>query len=114
MGLELWAPDDAIASHAATCITVPDGIDNAEVIGHIHANYSVQISDGEHANMQAAVFRIGHMGPAATSLHPVVALSALGKGLRDFGVTVDIGAGIEAALEVLGRDVAEPRVAITD
>jgi pyridoxamine--pyruvate transaminase len=112
MGLKLWVPDDSIASHAATCITTPDGISNAEVIDHVHSNYGVQISDGEHANMKAAVFRIGHMGPAATSLHPVVALSALGKGLRDFGVDVTIGAGVEAALEVLGRGAADPRIAV--
>jgi len=108
MGLRLWAPDDAVASHAATCITTPDGISNAAVIEHIHASYGVQISDGEHANMKAAVFRIGHMGPAATSLHPVVALSALGKGLADFGVDVSIGAGVEAALDVLGEAASAP------
>ena len=110
MGLTLWVPDDAIASHAATCITTPDGISNAEVIDHILASYEVQISDGEHANMKAAVFRIGHMGPAATSLHPVVALTALGQGLRDFGVSVDIGAGVEAAIGVLGARAADRRV----
>lgn len=75
---------------------------------HFQQVYGVQLSDGEHANMKPAVFRIGHMGPSATSLHPVVALAALGKGLRDFGVGVDIGAGLEAAIEVLGRDVARP------
>ena len=108
MGLSLWAPDDAVASHCATAITTPEGISNAEVIDHVHDAYGVQISDGEHANMKPAVFRIGHMGPAATSLHPVVALTALGKGLRDFGQRVDIGAGVEAAIEVLGREVARP------
>jgi pyridoxamine--pyruvate transaminase len=111
MGLTLWVPDDRIASHAATSITTPDGISNAAVIDHVLAEYEVQISDGEHANMKAAVFRIGHMGPAATSLHPVVALTALGKGLRDFGVAVDIGAGVEAAIEVLGANVAGKRLA---
>ena len=113
MGLELWAPDDSIASHAATCIAVPDGLDNAAVIDHIHEHYSVQISDGEHANMKPAVFRIGHMGPAATSLHPVVALGSLGQGLREFGVSLDLGAGLEAALEVLGRDVPAPDTSAT-
>lgn len=106
MGLKLWAADDAIASHAATAVTTPDGISNAEVIDHVLASYGVQISDGEHANMKAAVFRIGHMGPSATSLHPVVALTALGKGLRDFGVEVAIGDGVEAAIEVLGVHAA--------
>lgn len=113
MGLKLWVPDDRIASHAATCITTPDGISNAAVIDHVLAEYEVQISDGEHAQMKPAVFRIGHMGPAATSLHPIVALTALGKGLRDFGVQVDIGAGVEAAIEVLGADVAAEPLAVS-
>lgn len=113
MGLALWVTDDRIASHAATSITTPDGISNAQVIDHVLRNYEVQISDGEHANMKAAVFRIGHMGPAATSLHPVVALTALGKGLRDFGVTVDIGAGVEASIEVLGAAVEQPAVPVS-
>lgn len=112
MGLELWVPDDSIASHAATSVTTPPGISNAAVIDHVLVGYSVQISDGEHADMKAAVFRIGHMGPAATSLHPVVALTALGKGLRDFGVKVDIGAGVEAAIEALGAAVERPAVAV--
>jgi len=108
MGLALWAPDDTVASHAATAVTTPDGISNAEVIAHVLGRYGVQISDGEHANMKAAVFRIGHMGPSATSFHPVVALTALGKGLRDFGVKVAIGEGVEAAVDVLGSDAAKP------
>ena len=102
MGLELWVTDEAAASHGVTAVKVPEGIANGEVIAHIRARYGVMISDGEHGPMTEAVFRLGHMGPASTSLHPIVALSALGKGLRDFGVSVSIGAGIEAALEVLG------------
>ena len=43
----------------------------------------------------------GHMGPSAQSLHPVVGLAALGRTLRDLGAQVDIGAGVEAALEAI-------------
>lgn len=106
MGLQLWVTDEAAASHCVTAVTTPEGISNARVIEHIRSRYGVMISDGEHGPMTEAVFRLGHMGPASQSLHPVVALSALGKGLRDFGVEVSIGAGIEAALEVLGADAA--------
>ena len=51
------------------------------------------------------------MGPASRSLDPVVALAALGKGLADFGVAVEIGAGVEAALEVLEEPVAQEALA---
>jgi len=102
MGLELWVPDDAVASHAVTAVRTPEGVSNLEVIDHIRDRYGVMLSDGEHDVMTERVFRLGHAGPASMSLHPIVALGALGKGLRDFGVDVRIGAGLEAALEVLG------------
>jgi pyridoxamine--pyruvate transaminase len=102
MGLELWVADEAAASHCVTAVTTPDGVDNAAVIAHIRARYGVMLSDGEHGDMTTRVFRLGHMGPASTSLHPVVALAALGQGLRDHGVRVDVGAGLDAALQVLG------------
>lgn len=102
MGLELWAPDDAVASHAVTAVTTPEGVSNAAVIEHVRARYGVMLSDGEHSAMIDRVIRIGHAGPAATSIHPVVALAALGKGLSDLGIEVTIGAGLEAALDVLG------------
>jgi pyridoxamine--pyruvate transaminase len=41
------------------------------------------------------------MGPSANGLYPVVGLSALGQGLRDLGVTVDVGAGVDAAMTEL-------------
>lgn len=101
MGLRLWVEDDAIASHCVTAVTTPDGVSNPQVIEHVRATYGVMLSDGEHDIMTERVFRLGHSGPASMSLHPIVALSALGKGLRDFGVDVAVGAGVEAALEVL-------------
>jgi pyridoxamine---pyruvate transaminase len=58
-----------------------------------------------HAQMTERVFRLGRMGPASRSLNPVVALSTLGRGLADFGVAVEIGAGVEATLEVLKEPV---------
>lgn len=104
MGLDLWAAREEIASHGVTAVTVPDGIDNREVIEHIRASYGVMISDGEHAEMTDRVFRLGHMGPASRSLNPVLALTALGQGLADHGVSVDIGAGVEAAMAILKLD----------
>ena len=43
------------------------------------------------------------MGPAADSLTPVVALAALGRGMADLGVEVDIGDGLEKALAELAE-----------
>jgi pyridoxamine--pyruvate transaminase len=50
---------------------------------------------------------IGHMGPTASGLNPVVGLMALGRSLIDLGVPVSLGDGVEAALAVLAT---EPRL----
>jgi aspartate aminotransferase-like enzyme len=44
------------------------------------------------------VLQIGHMGPSAYPLSPEIALTALGRALRGFGVKADVGAAVEAAL----------------
>jgi pyridoxamine--pyruvate transaminase len=58
------------------------------------------ISGGQGAGN---LVRIGHMGPSARSLYPAVGLAAVGQTLADLGVSVDIGAGLEAALAELSQ-----------
>ena len=55
--------------------------------------------------------RLGHMGPAARSLYPLVAVGALGRGLADLGVPVDVGAGAQAAMAVLSAEGRAVRLA---
>jgi pyridoxamine--pyruvate transaminase len=62
----------------------------------------VMLSPG-YGEIKQKLVRLGHMGPAARSLNPVVALAAFGRGLADLGARVDIGAGVDAALEVLSQ-----------
>ena len=47
--------------------------------------------------------RLGHVGPASRSLYPLVAVSALGRGLVDLGVPVDVGAGAQAVMDSLAE-----------
>jgi pyridoxamine---pyruvate transaminase len=49
------------------------------------------------------------MGPTSRSLFPVVGLSALGRTFTDLGVSLSVGAGVEAALDVLSRSAAATR-----
>jgi pyridoxamine--pyruvate transaminase len=81
-----------------TSIAVPDGLEDVQVRAHCRERYGVMLSSGQGAGN---LMRIGHMGPSAQSLHPVVGLAALGQTLRDLGASVDIGAGVEAALAEL-------------
>jgi pyridoxamine---pyruvate transaminase len=98
MGLELWPRSEEITAACVTAITVPEGLTDRQVRDECRARYGVMISGGQGAGN---LVRIGHMGPTARSLFPVVGLAALGRTLADLGASVDIGTGVEAALEML-------------
>lgn len=98
MGLALWPKTEDIAAACVTAVAVPDGLDHEQVRGHVRARYGVMLSDGQGAGN---LVRIGHMGPAANGLNPVVGLLALGRSLTDLGATVRLGDRAEAALAVL-------------
>jgi pyridoxamine---pyruvate transaminase len=71
-------------------------------LAHIRERYGVMLSGG-YGELTEKLFRLGHMGPGSRSLYPVVAVSAFGRGLLDLGVDVDLGAGVDAALQVLSE-----------
>ena len=98
MGLQLWPRSEEIAAASVTAIAVPEGLSDLQVRGYTRERYGVMLSGGQGAGN---LVRIGHMGPTARSLYPVVGLMALGRALADLGVPVRIGAGVEAALEAL-------------
>jgi pyridoxamine--pyruvate transaminase len=100
MGLELWPRDEAYAANCVTAITCPDGIDVQATLRHVRRKYGVMLSGG-YGDLRNRLFRIGHMGPATQSLYPLVAVTALGRGLADLGVKLDIGAGADAVLASL-------------
>jgi pyridoxamine---pyruvate transaminase len=102
MGLELWARSEDIAASCVTAVRAPERVDVPRTVAYIRERYGVQLSPG-FGELKERLFRLGHMGPAARSLTPVVALTALGRGLADLGVAVAPGDGVDAALEVLAQ-----------
>ena len=97
LGLTLWAADDAIRADTVTAIEMPVGVDEAEVRAVARAESGVMLAGGQGA-LKGRVLQIGHMGPAAYPMSPVIGLTALGRALRRLGAAADIGAGVEAAL----------------
>ena len=93
----LGGPIPAIRSDTVTAVRVPDGIDESEVRAHARAESGVMLSGG-HGDLAGIVLQIGHMGPAAYPLSPVIAVTAIGRALRALGAKVDIGAAVEAAV----------------
>jgi pyridoxamine---pyruvate transaminase len=100
MGLDLWPRSEEIAAACVTAIAVPDGLTDVQVRDHCRERYGVMLSAGQGAGN---LVRIGHMARSARSLHPVVGLAALGQTLRDLGVRVALGDGLEATLEEISQ-----------
>ena len=103
MGLELWPSSEDVAAACVTAVTVPDGLTDVQVRDECRRRYGVMISGSQGAG---DLVRIGHMGPTARSLYPVVGLAALGRTLADLGVRVTVGDGLEVALAELSAPVA--------
>lgn len=98
MGLDLWAVREEIMAACVTSVRLPAAVDDTAVRDLVRDRYGVMLSHGQGAGK---LIRIAHMGPTATGLYPVIGLTALGRALADLGQPVDIGAGVEAALDVL-------------
>ncbi len=99
MGLHLWPVSEEIAANCVTSVRLPEGVDHLELRTRIRDRYGVMLSSGQGAGN---LIRIAHMGPTARGMYPIVGLAALGRGLADLNHPVDVGAGLAAALEVLG------------
>jgi pyridoxamine---pyruvate transaminase len=102
LGLELWPRRESYAANCVTAVRAPSGVSVPEVLAHVRERYGVMLSGG-YGELKERLFRLGHMGPASRSLYPLVAVSALGRGLADFGVSIDVGAGAQAAIDVLAE-----------
>jgi pyridoxamine---pyruvate transaminase len=111
LGLNLWAAEDAIRADTLTAIEMPTGVDEAEVRAVARAESGVMLAGGQ-GELRGRVLQIGHMGPAAYPLSPVIGLTALGHALRRLGAQADIGAAVEAALDARDHEEnteSEPR-----
>lgn len=100
MGLDLWAAREEIAATCVTGVVMPDGIDDAELRGHLRDRYGVMISGG-YGELAGKLFRLGHMALAAHPTYLTAQLAMLERTLVDLGQSVKLGEGVGAALESL-------------
>ncbi len=101
MGLKLWAARESIAAPTCTAVRVPDGVNDKEWLAEARRRYGVVFSTGR-GETAGKLIRIGHMGPVAEPIYATVAVTALGGALRRLGGKVDLAAGVDAALSVIG------------
>jgi pyridoxamine--pyruvate transaminase len=83
-----------------TAIALPEDLDDVRVRAHARERYGVMLSGAQGAGN---LIRIGHMGVTARGLHPMIGLAGLGRALMDLGVSLDLGAGLDAALSTISE-----------
>jgi aspartate aminotransferase-like enzyme len=81
--LELFVPDDAIASCSLTAIKVPEGIHGGDLIRQLRQRYRVEVAGGQE-HLRGKIIRISHMGWVHES-DILLALASLRSALRDLG-----------------------------
>jgi pyridoxamine--pyruvate transaminase len=102
LGLELWPAREEIAATCVTAVRMPEGISDQDLRGTMRRKYGVMISPG-YGVLQGQLLRLGHMGPAQA--HPTILaaqLAVLERSLADLSYPVQLGAGVGAAMAVLG------------
>lgn len=97
MGLALLVPEGQHLPQLVT-VRVPEGADDALVRKALLADWNIEIGGGL-GPLKGKVWRIGLMGASCTLANVVTLLSALGQTLRRAGASVDVGAGVAAALQ---------------
>ena len=94
LGLELFSPDED-RSAVVTAIRVPDGVDGRRSSGRCASVPAITIAGGQ-GELKGKIVRIGHIGYVGLD-DVAAALEALGLALAGAGVSIDPGAGPEAA-----------------
>jgi aspartate aminotransferase-like enzyme len=94
IGLELYPITKDIASPTTTVFKVPEGIDGDKLLLHLWRKYGVLIANAWGPVLGGKVLRMGNMGYGANTHFATIALSALEKGLIDFGLKIDFGTAV--------------------
>jgi len=98
MGLSLYG-DPASKVAVVTCITIPTGVDGDAVRAYLLDQFGVEIASS-FGPLKGKIWRIGTMGYSASRFNVLHGLGALEAALIHFGVRVNAGAGVQAALKV--------------
>jgi len=95
LGLELIVPE-AERLPQLNAVSIPAGIDDAEVRGRLLDEYNLEIGAGL-GDLAGKVWRIGLMGYSSRAENVVLCIGALGAILNDLGVSTDTGTALSRA-----------------
>ncbi|MCC7363602.1 MAG: alanine--glyoxylate aminotransferase family protein [Dehalococcoidia bacterium] len=95
MGLVLHA-DEGYRLPVLTTVRIPEGVSDAEVRGALLNRHNIEIGGGL-GDLRGKAWRIGLMGESSTPGNVLLALSSLGKILREQGYRADLRAALDTA-----------------
>lgn len=98
LGLELLAdqPSDAV-----TAVKAPEGISGGDIVKTLRNKYRMTIAGGQE-HLKGKIFRIAHLG-YSDQFDVINAVSAVEQTLKSLGYPVELGKGVQKALEILGN-----------
>jgi serine---pyruvate transaminase len=98
LGLELFAiqPADAV-----TAVAVPQGLDVSKLLSRLVDRFGLKLAGGQD-ELEGKIFRIAHMG-YMDELDIIATISALELVLAELGWKLQLGRGVAAAQQALGR-----------
>ena len=99
LGLQLYAP--RASSDAVTAILAPPGIDGQKVVKILREKHNLTIAGGQD-RAKGKIFRLAHLG-YIDQPDIIAGIAALELTLRELGYKFELGAGVKAAIEILGQ-----------
>lgn len=97
LGIEIF-PEAGLESPTLTAFLPPQGINEFDIRKIMKQKYGVAIADGLE-EFHSKLLRIGHMANTASMEYVVPTIAALELALRELGLDVDVGAGVDALLQ---------------
>ena len=97
MGLDLFVPDDRLASPSVTAFVPPDGVTVDAIRAGLKKQFAIVIADGQK-ELKGKIARIGHLG-YVSEREVLTVLSALEAVLLGLGKPISAGKAIPAAIE---------------
>jgi len=98
LGLKIFSK---VPSNVLTAVEIPSSVGVKRLRGLMRDRYGVEVAGGQAA-LAEKIIRIAHLG-AMEVTDIIVVLSALEMSLSELGYPVEMGKGIAAAEEILGR-----------
>jgi len=99
LGLQLYAP--RAYSDAVTAVLAPPGIDGQKVVKILREKHNLTIAGGQD-RAKGKIFRLAHMGYIGPS-DIIAGIAAIELTLKELGYQFELGAGVKAAMEILGK-----------